>query len=164
MLKLIIYIAATCLVTHDFHLSKADIHYRSDLQSLECTVHLFIDDLEKAINEDYGIDSLFLFTPKESITSDSIIGMYINDHLKIQIDGQIIRSHMIGKEMSEDLQGVYCYLEVEKLEEFDKIEVSNSIMLTTFNDQKNIINIKKDNKSKAFHILDHNSQSKKIDF
>ena len=105
MLKVILYIAATCFVAHDFHLSKADLHYRSDLQSLEYTVHLFIDDLEKAINEDYGIDSLFLFTQKEPISSDSIIAMYINDHLKIQVDGQTVKGSNDRKRNERRLDG-----------------------------------------------------------
>ncbi len=148
--------------THDIHLSKTELHYRSDQKALQCTVHLFIDDLENAIQMDYGIDSLYFFTKREYLKSDSIIRQYINDNLVIQIDNNLVQPILIGKEMSEDLQGVYCYLEVENLSDVKKMQVDNTIMLNLFDNQKNIVDVKKDRKGRAHWLMNNSATSKQV--
>ena len=68
----------------------------------------------------------------------------------------------MGKEISDDLAGVWSYLELSDVEPFKVISISNSLLVSTFDDQKNIINIKVNSKSKAFHILDQNDNFKVI--
>jgi hypothetical protein len=148
-------------VTHDFHLSKTDIHYKSDQKSLQLTVHLFIDDLELALGT-YSNEKLNLFGNNESVLSDSLIALYLKDHLAISLDKKPVHPIYLGREMSEDLAGVWCYLELNDIDSFRKIHILNSLLISTFDDQKNIINIKVDNKSKAFHILDKKDNNKDV--
>jgi len=146
---------------HDFHLSKTEINYKTDQKALQVTVHLFIDDLELGI-EAIEDEKLNLFEINESIKSDSIINVYIQNYLKIELNQVEIELDFLGKEISDDLAGAWCYLELENVEAFDVIKIKNTLLNSTFDDQKNIINIKVNSKSKAFHILDHNDNSKVI--
>lgn len=156
MIQLVTYVLITLASSptmHEFHLSKTDIHYKSDQKSLQLTVHMFIDDLEDGMKT-LDQEKLRLFDKNESSKSDSLINVYIHNHLKIKLDDKDVKFDYLGKEISDDLAGAWCYLELENVNPFEVISVSNTILTSTFDDQKNIINIKVNSKSKAFHILD----------
>jgi len=150
---------------HEFHMSRLDLHYKSDQASLQFSLFMFIDDFESTIkgNED-GVE-LKLFTEKESTLADSLIHSYIDSHLIITIDKVEKSMSYIGKEIDEkDLQGMWIYLEIENQDTFKSLDITNSILTGTFSDQRNIINVKVDGKRKGYHILDkkNNSQNYKI--
>lgn len=148
---------------HDFHLSKTDIHYKSEQQALQITVHSFIDDTEEALQPSME-EELKLMTNSEHEKADSLLAAYLSENIVIKIDGVEQACQYLGKEASDDIQGVYCYLEILNVSAFATLEVDNSILIDIFQDQKNIVNIKADNKPKAFHILTASDTYKKIDF
>ncbi|MBT8230999.1 MAG: hypothetical protein HKO66_11815 [Saprospiraceae bacterium] len=143
-------------------MSKTEINYNAKEASLQMTVHLFIDDLELGLKE-YTSEPMNLFNNNESIVSDSMVALYILEKLQIKLDGKTISPIYIGKEISDDLAGAWCYLEVENTEPFKKISVDNALLTSVYDDQKNIINIKVNNKTKAFHILDKKDSFKDIE-
>jgi len=161
---LYIFILILSSVAHDYHMSKTEIHYKTEQKSLQFTVNLFIDDLTLAIESEYEVDSLRLFEKDEHVLSDSLINAYILKHLLVNIDDKEIMPSYIGKELNgEDLEGMRCYLEVEQQEFFQNIEVSNGLLMNTFSDQRNILSILVDKKSKAHHLLDNSDYKKSID-
>jgi hypothetical protein len=164
MIQIITFIflaVASSLSMHEFHLSKTEVNYKSDQKALQVSVHLFIDDLEEGIKS-FDDEKLYLFENNESIKSDSLINFYIQKYLKITLDGSVVELEYLGKEVSDDLAGVWSYLELENVEPFEAISISNSLLTSTFDDQKNIINVKMNSKSKAFYILDQNDNFKVI--
>jgi len=146
---------------HDFHLSKTDVNYKTENEALQVTVHTFIDDTEEALRTIEDLEYKF-FETKEHMATDSIFSLYLQENLIIKVDGKEQEFYYLGKEQSDDILGVYTYLEIEGISEFKQIEISNSILMDIFDDQKNIINVKVDNKSKAFHILTKGDSSKQI--
>jgi len=159
----IIYILLLFAQTHDFHMSKTEIHYKSDQESLQFTVNLFIDDLTLALENEYEADSLRLFEKDEHLDSDSLIVAYIHKHLVVHVDSEIVTPIYIGKEINdEDLEGMRCYLEVENQKAFQHIEISNGLLMNTFSDQRNILSVLVDKKSKAHHLLDKRDYKKSI--
>lgn len=148
-------------LAHDFHLSKTDIHYKSDQQALQFTIHIFLDDLELAIKTKYGED-LSLFSKNENPKSDSLVYIYLSEKLNVDIEGQSLLPDYLGKEISDDLSTAWIYLEAIDIMNFKNLMVSNEILLEIFDDQKNLVNLKKDSKMKAFHILDHKERNKLI--
>ena len=149
------------LPLHDFHVSKTDLNYKTSQEALQITVHVFIDDLELAL-EDYGSSNMNLFTKSESLSADSLIAVYLNKSLEIKIDKEAIAPVYIGKEISDDLSAAWCYLEFENLSPFKSMSLKNSILNELFEDQKNIVNFKIDSKSKAFHIMDRDVDYKEF--
>jgi len=160
-----LFIWFTCLTAsglHDFHVSKTEIHYKSETESLQLSVHVFIDDLELALSP-YSEFELNLLTEKEHQEADSLIGIYFNDVFKFSVDNQELLPVYLGKEISDDFQGAWCYLEQENLVSFDQITIRNTLLCEVFDDQKNIVSFKIDNKSKAFNILDKDDSELTID-
>lgn len=148
---------------HEFHMSRLDLHYKSDKESMQFSLFMFIDDFEAMIKEGNDGIELKLFTEKESTLADSLIHNYINEKLLITIDDIEKSMSYIGKEIDEkDLQGMWIYLEIENQKSFDSIDITNSILTDAFSDQRNIINVKVDGKRKGYHILDKKNNSKKV--
>ncbi len=148
---------------HDFHMSRLDLHYKSDQQSMQFSLFMFIDDFEATIKEHEDNVDLKLFTKKESTVADSLIYNYISKNLLINVDNNIKTMNYIGKEIDEkDLQGMWIYLEIDNQKTFESLDITNSILTDAFSDQRNIINVLVDSKRKGYHILDKKNNSQKI--
>lgn len=148
---------------HDFHLSKMDVHYKTDQEALQITVLSFIDDLEEALNKENPLDYKLL-QEAEHPNADSLLAIYLAKHLELKVDGKGTTFNYIGKEESENIISVYSYLEITNIKNPSLLEIDNSILMETFDDQKNIISFKIDNKPKGTHILTKRNHSQSISF
>ena len=72
--------------------------------------------------------------------------------------------NFIGKEISEDLVAVWCYLEIENIERFNKIHVKNNILLEVFEDQKNIISVIGPDRKKGYLLFNNAKNEETIEF
>jgi len=145
---------------HDIHLSKAEVNYISGDQKLQISLHLFLDDLEMSL-EDYGAKDLMLCTEKEHEDGESYIIAYLRDHFLFLQNSQAIPIDFIGKEQSEDLIAVWCYLEIS-IDASKDLYHENLILLDKYQDQKNIVSFKEDGKRSLFDILDHRESKIKL--
>jgi len=155
MIKIIslLVISSFCLTlsVHEFHLSKSTVNYNEEEKAIQITMNMFIDDLELALSE-YGADSLKVCTQHEKENAEDYIYSYILDRLEIVVDGQKVTPEFIGKEQSEDLAAVWCYLEVTGIDQIGNIEINNTIMTDLYDDQKNMTSIQK-NRNRVKDIL-----------
>ncbi len=135
--------SASVFGQHEFHASVAEINVNAENQSLELSLHIFIDDLETALAE-AGFDSLYLETQKESPLADSLVNAYIQEHFYIDIADKAIRFSYVGRELSDDLMGLWCYFEATQVDpNFSSLLIHNSLLLKQFDDQRNICRIYK---------------------
>ncbi|MEM6317074.1 MAG: DUF6702 family protein [Bacteroidota bacterium] len=148
---------------HEFHISKCQIEYNEKESALQMTLHLFIDDLEEALAMQ-GAVNLFICTEKEAEKAEIYMYKYLQRQLKIQLDDSTVDYTFIGKEVSEDLIGVWCYLEVENIPTFEKLSVRNGILTETFEDQKNIVSVVGPQKKKGYFLLDATQKEASLNF
>jgi len=148
---------------HDFHLSKTDINYKIEEQALQVTIHLFIDDVEAALKELQPLDYRLL-QDSENALADSLLGNYFKENFIIKVDGTQRDFEYLGKEASDDIQGLYAYLEIPNLATPTQLEITNKLLMDQFDDQKNIIKVMLDNKNKAFHLLTKKDHTKLVNF
>ena len=125
---------------HDFHVSKCLIDYDAEAQSLQMSMHIFLDDLEQALGQQ-GYEKLFLCTPREAAGAEEYLEAYLRANFKLVINGQPAQYKYWGKEISDDLAAVWCYLEVENLSELNTLEVTYQVLFDTFRDQKNLASL-----------------------
>jgi len=92
-------------------------------------------------------------TKKESENADEYVAEYINDKMTINIDGQSYIASFLGKESSDDLQGVWCYLEITEIAKPDNVAVEIDFFNELYSDQKNVLNIKIDGSSQEYYLL-----------
>ncbi len=148
---------------HEFHISKCLIEFNEKEKALQFTLHLFIDDLEEALRQQ-GADKLFICTDKEVEKAEEYIYKYLQQKLAISLEGQQMDYTFIGKEMSEDMVAVWCYLEIENVENIHQLHVKNSILLEAFDDQKNIISIIGPNKKKGYLLFNNAKNEETLEF
>lgn len=159
----IIFSSNEMIPTHEFHISKTLIEYNEKENALQFTVHIFIDDLEEALRQQ-GADKLFICTEKESEKAEAYIYKYLQQKLKIKLDDKAVDYTFVGKEASEDLVAVWCYLEIENIEPFKKLYVKNNTLVEAFDDQKNIISISGPNKQKGYLLFNNTKNEETLKF
>ncbi len=126
---------------HEFHVSKCLVEYKSDNAELQISMNIFIDDLETALAS-RGVEQLFIGTEKESEEADDYIEKYIDQVFQIEINAQgLADPTFLGKEVSDDLTSIWCYMQIPMAQPVQSLKVKNSILLETFDDQKNITSI-----------------------
>ena len=146
--------------THKYYLSLTQIEYNKDQKSLEVIINVFMDDIELAINKEYAID-LNLTTKDELKDADVYFHNYLTKNLTFTIDNDIVTHNYIGKEYEGDL--VYFYLEIAVKENPTSLEVFNTILLTYFEQQQNIVKFKNDSKRQS-KILSKNTNKALLNF
>lgn len=137
-------------VEHDFHLSKASLKYKADQKAVQLSMHVYIDDFEEALRN-RGVDSLFILTKKESEEADKYISLYVQDQFEVLFDDQQITMEYIGKEISEDLAGMWIYMEATEIEAPETASINYSILMDAFSDQRNILSVQIN--GKADHLM-----------
>nr|WP_255449787.1 DUF6702 family protein [Seonamhaeicola sediminis] len=126
-----------------------------DKQSVQIITRVFLDDFENVLRERYD----------ESITLDKTNGAnvnlyierYLNNKIKIKINGTAASFAFIGKEY--DLDIMKCYLEIEGVESIESFEITNTVLFDMFEDQQNIIKTKINSKQKSFILVAQNDNA-----
>jgi len=139
-------------MVHDIHMSKTKIKYVQESDSWQISMRVFIDDLEDVVNERTKVD-LKLFSDKENSQADTLLSEYLNEKLVLMIDGEDQKAKWVGKEISEDLEAIWCYLEIESLPLKSNVKVDNNLLQEKFSDQNNIVIVELPNRKKDYFIF-----------
>lgn len=145
---------------HKYYVSVTQIDYLQEKQSVQITSRIFIDDLENLLRARYD-DNIALANKNESAATDNYIARYLNEKLKIKINGKDARITFIGKEYDTDI--VKCYLEIEGIKKIESIDISNQVLFDLFSEQQNIVKTKIYNKEKSF-LLEKNNNNALLNF
>jgi len=138
---------------HEFHVSKCEVEYVKEERSVQISLQIFIDDLELAM-KNAGSEDLFLCTKKEHPEANKYIQAYLSTVFKINVDGEEMEYAYLGKEMSEDLAAVWCYLEISNTDILSSFGIENKVLMETFPDQKNLVKVKLSKTTKEHYLFD----------
>ena len=97
------------IALHPLHVSVTEIEYSEKNKSLQIISRIFIDDLETSIRSKIKDENLDLLEPGTGRTTDQLVSSYLNDHLKIRLDGKPVKIKYLAHEI-EDV-AIICYLE-----------------------------------------------------
>jgi hypothetical protein len=125
---------------HDFHVSKCLVEYNEAERALQVSMHIFIDDLEEALRRQ-GADQLFICTEREAADAETHLQRYLEQNFRLQANGEPVAYEFLGKEISDDLAAVWCYLEVTGVDRLEQLTVTNRILTEVYDDQKNIVSV-----------------------
>ncbi|UBZ05765.1 hypothetical protein LDL76_10325 [Salegentibacter mishustinae] len=145
---------------HEFYLSVTEIEYNNEKQSLQIITRVFIDDFEDVLNERYGADLQLSEEAEEGAVAENI-SKYLKQKLRLQVNGEELQLNYLGKEYDADQ--LILYIEVEDLAPFKKIEVTNEILTDLFDDQKNVVHVKVNDKTKSL-LLMRQQETEKLTF
>jgi len=139
MFKSLIYITIPLILSfHDFHVTHTTLHYNSNLENIEITIKVAIEDLELSLED----KDLRIGTLKENTSSEEIIKTYFKNRLNIYANNNIIDYKWVGKEISDNLHDIYLYFEIlnfKKYGELKSLTIENTIFIETTPNQTNIV-------------------------
>ena len=131
---------------HEFHSSVMQIDHNAKNKTLQITVRVFTDDLCLSL-ENAGAPKMELGTQSEPPSANEHIENYLNKNIAFTVNGKEVAFKYLGKEAQ--LDATWCYLEIEKAGNVKTLEVVNTLMLSEFEDQTNMINLNIDGRKKS---------------
>ena len=163
----LLYLVFSLLLSlHDFHITHTSLLYNSDLESIEITMKVVIEDLEKSL-EGNNSEKLRIGTNNENKSVNKIITNYFNNHLKIFTNDTLSQFRWVGKEIDNNLHDIYLYFEIPNCNQNGEIQflrIENTIFLEIELQQTNIVLIEfKDNKFNLTFTKDQDNQKIKLD-
>ena len=160
--SLIVVILSLFVSFHDFHVTHTTIYYNADKESLEITVNVAIEDLERAL-EDQTAKKISIGTNAETESVDQLIKAYFRQRFTLASNNHLTNYQWVGKEVSQDLHNLYIYFEVLDCNQNGSIEtllIENSIFTDILPDQSNIVLVEFGDKS---HNLTFSRTHKRYD-
>jgi len=148
---------------HEYHLSKCNIEFDEKEQTLQITMHLFIDDLEEALRQG-GVDQLFIGTEKEVAEAEKYISRYLSQRFQLSDGSRNFSFDFLGKERTEDLAAIYCFLEVSNVSALQELTITNQVLMEVFDDQKNIVHFEGPNKKIAYFLFQKGQSTDRVEF
>jgi hypothetical protein len=134
---------------HKFYLSLTQIEFNEKNKSIEIIINVFIDDLETTLNKLHS-KKFELDTKNELKDSDTYFFKYLQNNVKLKIDGKSVSYNYVGKEYDGDV--VFFYLEVTDIHSVKEIDINNTLLLEDFPDQQNLIKSKVQKKHKSLML------------
>lgn len=137
---------------HKFYLSVTNITYSSKDDALQITTRIFIDDMERLLDERYDLKAQ-LGTEVESKLTDEYLEKYFRTKLLFEIDGTQATYKFLGKKYDTDI--MICYFEIPKIgmDNIKSIQIQNEILTDLFDEQQNVVHFKIKGKKKSFVLL-----------
>ncbi|MBZ9728859.1 hypothetical protein LB467_04105 [Salegentibacter sp. JZCK2] len=145
---------------HEFYLSVTEIEYNNEEQSLQIITRVFIDDFQNVLNERYDADIQLSQEEEKGAVTDNI-SKYLTQKLRLNANDQDLQLNYLGKEYDADQ--LVLYIEVENVASFNQIEVTNEILTDLFDDQKNVVHVKVNGKTKSL-LLMRQQETEKLTF
>lgn len=152
---LLLFIPLMAFTMHKYYLSLTRVVYNSKEQSIHITMRLFIDDLEKSLNNNFKKE-FKLDTPKELVKTNDFIGFYLNNNFSITINDTLKNYTFLGKEYENDI--VYFYIEIDSVSQINNISIQNTILMKEFDTQQNIIKLEINDQKKTMILNKSNDK------
>lgn len=142
---------STGIVTllHPFFVSVIEINHNPKEASVEISVRAFAEDIEKTIQK-YTTRKIDMLSPADPVFLDSQISSYINQKLRLKVNGQPVALKYLGHELQKE--SVWIYLEVPKVAEISSLELDCKLLYDFAEGQTNLVNVKSKGLSKSYKL------------
>ncbi len=128
-LRFILLLFATAIISsafvQDFHASTTKVEYENN--SLKLTAKFFTSDLETAVGVSVNNKSGF----------DSKAKAYASANLVVKVNGNPISLTYVGSQTND--KSTRLYLKADNVNDIKEIEIRNSMLISNFSDQQNLV-------------------------
>lgn len=114
------------------------VNYAPEKKMLQITSRIFIDDLNKALENKYN-KKLYLGTEKETTTELILVKEYLANHFSIKVNKQSKPMNFLSKEVDGDV--LICYWNIKGVSKINSLEIYNTVLTDWFPEQKNVVNV-----------------------
>jgi hypothetical protein len=154
------FVSGLMAVMHPFFVSVIEINHNPKEASVEISVRIFTEDLEKTLQK-YSTTKVDMVHPTDKALLDKQINAYLVQKLKLRINGQPVAMQYIGHELQKE--SVWTYLEIPKIAEVKKLEVNCGLLFDYEKNQTNIFHVKSKGVEKSYK-LDYPANTVSFDF
>lgn len=150
---------------HQFHFSETLLEWNEKTYSVNCTIRVFTDDLEKEMELKYNIKNT------DPTIFEQHVFQYAKEVLQLKTaQGVTIDLLPIGMEREGDV--IYLYMESDGLGDdeiekrklvngttegdgwwFQQIQLKQTFFFDQFEDQKNLVNLRKGGKTLSYYFM-----------
>ncbi|UOG73909.1 hypothetical protein MTX78_17525 [Hymenobacter tibetensis] len=147
LLVLPVLLAATLTAwAHAYHASIMDVRYNAQKQQLEIALKVFTDDFEKALSTGRPAAISLDQSPKPLVTQ------LTTDLLRKSLafgtkPGEMLPLQLLGMQKESDAHWLYCTVKLAK--PTTSLTLRHSLLLLTFPDQMNIVNVEAGGKKQS---------------
>lgn len=151
MVNIMVQWLVTGLVSlmHPFFVSVIEINHNTKEATVEISVRIFTEDLEKTLQK-YTTTKLDIRNPPDNAFLEKQISNYISQKLKLKINGQPVSLNYIGHEIQKE--SVWSYFEISKIKEVKKLEIDCTLLYDFEKLQSNIFHIKSGTTDKSYKL------------
>lgn len=145
---LLLLFASLISSIHDLHLSMCRVDYNSDAKRIEVQQRLFYDDLEQSLQirlDDASFD--ILSEDNEKRYMDSLLQVYINDHIDLYINEKSVELDLLEYEIVDDAMVLYLYK--NNVRKIKSIDLFSHVLFELFDDQNNVVAITVDDRKRS---------------
>ncbi len=123
---------------HPIYVSVTEIEHNAVDKTLEVSCKIFTDDFEKVLRTEYKTP-VDLINPKNKAAMDKLVNAYVQQHLKLTVDGKAVNMKYIGYEIIEE--GVYSYYEAAGITQVKNISIYNNLLYEYSPEQMGLMHI-----------------------
>lgn len=135
---------------HPFHVSTTEININAKEKSLEITCKLFTDDFENTLNK-LSKQKVELNNAEKKTLIDAAIKNYLQNNLRLKANKKPVILNYIGYEIDHEATNVY--FEIDFATTVSSVEITNTILHDSFDDQMNIVHITNGSHRKSTQLL-----------
>ena len=128
--------SAGVLPAHKFYVSLTEIHCRAERGTIEVSMRIFPDDLDRAIRAITGTTP-HIATKMEHDSADAWIAAYLESSFHLTLNDIEVRFNYLGKEPEGG--AIWCFLEAELPDHSGQVTIENRVLTEIYEDQKNIV-------------------------
>lgn len=124
---------------HPFYIAVVEINHNQKEANVEISVRAFAEDLETILQK-YNTAKIDINNPSNKAFLDGQISTYLNQKIKLKVNGQPLTLQYIGHEIQKE--SVWCFFEVPKVTDMSKLEVDCNLLYDFETNQTNILHVK----------------------
>lgn len=138
------------LLLHPIHVSVTDMVFDEKERELEITMRIFTDDLELSIRNARKEADLDLLNPGKGRTTEALVKDYVMQRFSVALDGKNHPLRFLGIEVETD--AVVCYIQAPDVKRWRSLEVTNSVITETYDDQSNLVHLTVHGKVRSYRL------------
>ena len=136
--------------SHPIHISVLEAKHNPQSATLELSAKIFADDLQDIILEELGLET-DLMNLSATTSNTPSIEQYLQKHIFISLNGQTVSGKVLGYE--QEGMSLWVYLEYPAPYVIKTMSMTNTLLLSKYDDQKNMVHLQANGSKKTF-ILD----------
>lgn len=136
-------------VAHPFFMSVIDINHNQKEATLEISVRVFSDDLEKTLQQ-FSKQKIDILNPSQKELIEKQLQAYVSQRLKLNVNGKPVSFRILGYE--QQMESTWCYFEVENQSSINTVSVDCNLLYDYETNQVNIVHMKTKGIQKTYKL------------